>query len=118
MKRIAFWLLPILILCVGCSDGYLSESRNSANVVTETAPTQTLSSGTPTQSGTHRDVIKSGNLTLQVGNVAETEKKVRGFVSSAGGRVDKVSSDNLADIDATIAVGSLATLPNNRDVTG
>jgi hypothetical protein len=102
MKRIALWLFPIFILCVGCSNGYLSESSNSAKATAESAPTQSPRQDAFVTAENHRDVVKSGSLTVQVGNVTETEKKVRVFVASSGGRVDKVSSDNLAAVDATI----------------
>ncbi len=107
MYKIAIAGFTAMILLVGCSAGE-SERAGAASSTIE-APASAGSGSTPaklisnpSQAVSKREVVKKGSLTVQVAKVEEAERKARSLVETAGGRVDRVSSSNLASPDAAL----------------
>ena len=107
MYKIAIAGLAAMILLVGCSAG--ESEQASATSSTVEAPASAGSGSTPAklisnpnQAVSKREVVKKGSLTVQVAKVEEAERKARSLVETAGGRVDRVSSSNLASPDASL----------------
>lgn len=107
-KYIVFPLLA-MVLAVGCSGGGSYESAQDAQAGASSSPATTASpkQGSPTlvtKNELPRQVVKTGSLTLQVDNVDKAEKQARSIAEGAQGRVDKVTSSDLAGPAPTITL--------------
>lgn len=107
MYKIAIAGFAAMILLVGCSAGESEQAGATSSTIE--APASAGSGSTPaklisnpSQAVSKREVVKKGSLTVQVAKVEEAERKARSLVETAGGRVDRVSSSNLASPDAAL----------------
>ena len=110
MSKYILLLLASIGLLAGCGSGggqYESSATTGGSQATETsakAPTTGSTARLASHSELPRQVVKTGTLTVQVDSVDKAEKQVHTIAGDIGGRIDKVSSSDLAGPNPTIEI--------------
>lgn len=119
MKFKTHYLLPLLVIAGGCAGGAQESAKAASPSPSESMAEQLPSDTYPgrraegadiaqlvskNDAAMPRNVVKSGSMTVQVDNVDASERKAREIAEALGGRVDRVTSSNLASPDASMSL--------------
>jgi len=132
MSKYTALLLLAIGLTIGCSKGEQeasSEYQATASAAAPAAmPSDSMAAGheaapnmaklVSNVTELPRQVVKTGTLTVQVDSVDKAEKQAHAIVDAAAGRVDKVSSSDLAGPNPTIEMALRVPVGSFDNVVG